>query len=487
MRKILVVGNPKQWPLKLDQCDIISSREYLTNPAWSQVKQARVFNLSTEYRYQTKGYYVSLMAEARGHRPIPNVKNIQDLNTTGMVKNVSDNLDDIIQRSFKSLKSKDFVLSIYFGRNLARQYDKVSHELHRVFSSPFMRAKFSHNGKKWVLQSLKTIPFKEIPESHMDFVWESATAYFQKTRYEKQKESTFQFELAILVNEQEKAPPSNKKALQKFVDAAEKLGFYVELISKNDYARLLEFDALFIRETTAVNHYTYRFARRAQQDGLAVIDDPDSILKCANKVYLAELLKLHKIPTPKTIVVHQDNKDKVLKELNLPCVLKSPDSSFSQGVSKAKTEEEYREKITQLLSQSELVIAQEYLPSDFDWRIGVLENEIIYACKYFMAKGHWQVYNWDSKIKKEVEGGFECVPIEEIPDEVRKIALRSTQVIGRGLYGVDIKVSKGKAVIIEVNDNPNIDHGIEDVIAGNGLYTRIITSIKNRIQDQIKP
>lgn len=487
MRKILVVGNPSQWPLQLEQCDIISSREYLTNPEWALVKNARVFNMSIEYRYQSKGYYVSLMAEARGHRPIPNIKNIQDFNTSGMIRIVSENLDAQFQKSLKSLKSKEFVLSIYFGRNLAKQYDKVAQELHRLFRSPFMRAKFVHNGKKWILQSLKTIPFKEIPENHKAFVWEAAQAYFGKSRYDAPKATPFQFDLAILVNPDEKAPPSNKKALQKFTEAGEKLGLNVSLITKNDYARLLEFDALFIRETTAVDHYTYRFARRAQQEGMAVIDDPESILKCANKVYLAELLKLHKIPTPKTIVVHQENRHEALQQLELPCVLKSPDSSFSQGVSKAKTAEEYQEKISALLAKSDLVIAQEYLPSDFDWRIGVLENEIIYACKYFMAKGHWQIYNWSSANKEEVEGNFECVPVTQVPTAVRKIALKATTPIGSGLYGVDIKETGDKVVVIEVNDNPNIDAGIEDGLVGFDLYTQIIRSIKRKIQSQLAP
>jgi glutathione synthase/RimK-type ligase-like ATP-grasp enzyme len=58
-----------------------------------------------------------------------------------------------------------------------------------------------------------------------------------------------------------------------------------ELIEKEDYGRLAEFDALFIRETTGVNHHTYRFARRAEAEGLVVVDDPQSILKCTNKVY----------------------------------------------------------------------------------------------------------------------------------------------------------------------------------------------------------
>ena len=42
----------------------------------------------------------------------------------------------------------------------------------------------------------------------------------------------------------------------------------VELIEKKDYARLGEFDALLIRETTAIDHHTYRYATKAESEGL---------------------------------------------------------------------------------------------------------------------------------------------------------------------------------------------------------------------------
>ncbi len=58
-----------------------------------------------------------------------------------------------------------------------------------------------------------------------------------------------------------------------------------EFITKTDVGRLAEFDALFIRATTAVNHYTYRMAQKATALGLVVVDDTESILRCTNKVF----------------------------------------------------------------------------------------------------------------------------------------------------------------------------------------------------------
>ena len=100
--------------------------------------------------------------------------------------------------------------------------------------------------------------------------------------------------------------------------------------------RVAEFDGLFIRETTAVNHHTFRIARRAEAEGLVVVDDSNSILKCTNKVYLAELLTRHKISCPKTLVVHAENIDEIVPTLGLPVVLKQPDSAFSKGVTKVR-------------------------------------------------------------------------------------------------------------------------------------------------------
>ncbi|MDT1852802.1 ATP-grasp domain-containing protein, partial [Acinetobacter baumannii] len=90
--------------------------------------------------------------------------------------------------------------------------------------------------------------------------------------------------------------PSNPGALARFAAAGRELGVEVAPIGRQDYARLAEFDALFIRETTAINPHTYLFAKKAESEGLVVIDDPSSILRCTNKVYLADLLRLHGIP-----------------------------------------------------------------------------------------------------------------------------------------------------------------------------------------------
>ena len=63
---LVVVTRKGEWPLELDGARLVTAREYLTSAAYAEMKHAKVFNLCRHYRYQAYGYYVSLLAEARG-------------------------------------------------------------------------------------------------------------------------------------------------------------------------------------------------------------------------------------------------------------------------------------------------------------------------------------------------------------------------------------------------------------------------------------
>ena len=483
MKKIIVVNTPKNWKFHIPEAEIVSAKDYLTNPEFTTQKNVRVFNLCKDYSYQSKGYYVSLLAEARGHKVIPNVKNIRDFKAPAVVKIISDEIDELIQKSLHKLTGTEFVLSIYFGQNVSAQYLELSQALYRVFQAPLLRAKFVFK-QKWFIQSIRPISVDEIPETHKEMVDQFAIEYFQKDRYVSPKTEDYVYDLGILTNPEEVEPPSNKEAIQLFIEAAQDTGFRVEMITKTDYHRVGEFDAIFIRETTNVNHHTYAFARRAQSEGIAVIDDPDSILRCSNKVYLQELMTVGKIPSPKTIIAHSENRHTLAKEIGFPMVIKTPDSSFSMGVKKANNKEELEKILDTMFEHSDLLIAQEFTPTEFDWRIGILDGKPLFACKYYMAKDHWQIYNWDSKDKNEVCGKWDCLPIESVPHGIVKTALRVASLIGNGLYGVDLKEINGHPVVIEVNDNPSIDHGIEDQVGKKKIYLAIMRSLRHRIEDR---
>ena len=478
---LIVVNNPKDWELNITGIELVSARSYLLDPKYTDIRNVKVFNLCKSYKYQTTGYYVSLLASARGHKPIPNITSIQDMKSQTIIRFVSDDLEDLIQKCLSQIQTDKFSLNIYFGRSLAKKYERISLHLFKQFQFPFMKAVFQKEEDGWILQNLSPISADGIPNEHHEFVNLVASEYFKGKRPNVPKKQNPRYDLAILYDPDAKDSPSDEKAIQNFIKAAENLGMGAELISKEDYGSIAEFDALFIRETTNVNHYTYRFARRAQAEGLVVVDDPESILKCTNKVYLAELLDRFEIAMPKTIIVHKDNIDKVISELGLPCILKQPDSSFSNGVVKIETPMQLLYDTERYLDKSELLIAQEFLPTTFDWRIGVFDRQVLFSCKYFMSGKHWQIVKRDSKGKARY-GRFESVSIENTPKEVISMALKISNLIGDGLYGVDIKQAGKKFAVIEINDNPNIESGVEDGILKEKLYQKIMEIFLKRIE-----
>lgn len=482
MSVLIVVENPRDWPLDIPGVRLVSARDYLTDPAYGEGRSVKAFNLCRSYRYQSLGYYVSLLAEARGHKPLPKVSTMEDLQSQNVVRLLTEDLDPLVQKSLAPIKSDSFELSIYFGRNVASRHDALSHQLFSRLQAPLLRAHFARHREHWQLRSVRAIAASDIPPPHQDFVVEAATAYFMGRRRIAHKRPAPRFDLAILHDPDNPEPPSNARAMQLFEKAAAEVGLAVEFITRTDLARLPEFDALFIRDTTYANHYTYRFSRRAAAEGLVVIDDPDSILRCNNKVYLAELLTRHKLPAPKTLMVHHGNVDQIVPSLGLPCVLKQPDSSGSLGVVKVESEPDVFAKVGELLQKSELIVAQEWLPTEFDWRIGILDRRPLFVCQYYMAKGHWQIVKREPGRRGYEEGPVRAVAVAEAPDEVVKLALKSANLIGDGLYGVDVKQVGSRCYVIEVNDNPNVDAGNEDGVLKEALYREIMGSFVRRIE-----
>jgi glutathione synthase/RimK-type ligase-like ATP-grasp enzyme len=481
MNILLVVNDLKDWPLEIPGVAVIPARSYLTDQRYFDNRAAKVFNLCRSYKYQSAGYYVSLLAAARGHHPIPSLATIQDLRSAPVARLLSEDLEDTIQKAFKGEACAQVSLDVVFGRHPDPRFDRLAWSLYSLFEAPLLRVDFACKEKEWQLRNIRALGASDLAAVDHDFVLQAASEYFSGKRRRARRKPQSRYDLAILHDPNEAMPPSNKRALARFESAAEALDMGVEFITREDAGRLAEFDALFIRETTAVNHHTFRMARRAQAEGLVVIDDPDSILKCTNKVYLAELLTRHKIPSPKTLIVHAGNVDDIVPTLGMPVVLKLPDSSFSAGVTKVDKAEEIRDRVRAALTQSELIVAQEFVPTDYDWRVGIIDRRPIYVSRYYMARRHWQIVRRDAN-GATVEGTADSLAVEDAPQDVVQIALKAANLIGNGLYGVDLKQVDGKIYVIEINDNPSIDAGYEDAVRKGDLYRDIMSVVLARIE-----
>lgn len=476
---LIVTDQSSDWSQYFPSDQVISVDHYL-NTDWKAAghKSVQVVNLCRDYGYMSSGYYCSLMAEARGHRVIPRVMAINDINQPLLMSS------DLFKLGKHYSAQDEIKCKIYFGRTEEKGLEKLAKHLFEKFMVPVIELELSNQRGQWHIQRITPFPFQELQDSEQDFFIESLELFSTKVWRKPKQEKKSRYDIALLVDPEEKMPPSDASALKRFKRASARLGMNLETIYPDDISRLGEFDGLFIRATTNISNYTYRFAKTAEKLGLVVMDDSESIMKCTNKVFLTELLQQNKVPAPQGVILQSFNPDwkqQVLNELDFPMVLKIPDGAFSRGVIKVRNEAELEQEAAGLFEKSALILAQAFMPTDYDWRIGVMNRQAIFACKYMMSRGHWQIYQ-HHKSGRVSSGGFETLDLKQVPKNVVDIALKASNLIGSGLYGVDLKEIDGKVYVIEVNDNPSIDHHVEDAFLGDLLYDRVMTEFLRRIQ-----
>lgn len=486
---IVVVESRNDWKPHYPGAIVVSAKDYLGQAEYFKLKDVKVINLCRSYRYLNLGHYCSLLAEARKHKVVPSVRTITELSSKAIYSlNVEDeeDLDQLIQKSLKKRagdpNARTFEFMIFFGLCEYKDLQELARELFDLFRCPLLKVEFRHDGK-WRIATLRPGYINNLTPDQESLFIEGFNAYLASRWQAPRAKSVSRYDLAVLHNPNEKLPPSSPRALQKIIKVGKQLGVSVDLIERKDYSKLAEYDALFIRETTGLDHYTYRFAKKAESEGMVVIDDPDSILKCTNKVYLGELLVANKVPTPKTIVLQKGAVKGIEAELSYPIVLKIPDGSFSRGVFKADDPQQLETITNGLFKDSDLILAQEFVYTEFDWRVGVLNRQPIFVCQYFMSKKHWQVVK-HSPNGEAVQGGFKAWRVEDAPPDVVRTAIAAANLIGDGLYGVDIKQTDRGIMVIEVNDNPNVDAGIEDLFLGDELYKMIIQEFIRRLDQR---
>ncbi len=483
-RLVIVVEKASDWGSYYPSDNVVTAMEYLKEPIRPDEERTQVINLCRSYKYLGTGYYVSLLAEARGHKVIPSVRTINDLRRRSLYGlDIEDLNQNLCRYLAHERDTTEFGILVYFGETASEPLKDLARQVFEAFPCPILRLEFERN-RVWQINAIKPAGLHTLTDAQEDGLAAALDRFSKKLWRGRRTPKKYRYDIAMLHDPAEQWPPSNKRALKAFIAAGKDLGIEVDAITRIDYSRLAEYDALFIRETTALDHHSYRFANKAEKEDMVVIDDPTSILRCTNKIYLSDLLKSRKLPTPRTEILYREEAKKIAnlgEVLGFPLVLKVPDGSFSRGVVKVTDTDSLKRAADELFQQTALLLAQEYMPTDFDWRIGVLNREPLYACQYFMSRGHWQIYNHAAKGEART-GAFKTLPIREVPSEVVKLALRATAQIGDGLYGVDLKQVGERTVIIEVNDNPNIDWGIEDAYLGEDLYRRVMGEFLRRLE-----
>lgn len=284
-------------------------------------------------------------------------------------------------------------------------------------------------------------------------------------------------DIAVFIERYTVARSEEMGALMRFGQVAQRLGHRLDVLFRPDIYKIPEYDALFIRALTDPLNSSYVASRIAELHGLRVIDDPASIITCCDKVNMYRHLQRAGVPTPETVFLREQDLTvergaELLRALGSPLVLKAPSSSFSMYVERVTDPKEFSQVGKRYLRRADFVVAQRFVASEFDWRVGVLAGEPLFVCRYLIPKRRWKILSY-TQAGQVVYGDVESVPLATADPRLIDMALRAAAAIGKGLYGVDLKQSGHEYVVIEVNDNPTIAASEEDRNAPH-VYERVI-------------
>jgi glutathione synthase/RimK-type ligase-like ATP-grasp enzyme len=268
---------------------------------------------------------------------------------------------------------------------------------------------------------------------------------------------------------------SELTALTNFRIAAFDLGHELDFLFKSELKFLSRYDAVFIRALTDPLNTTYVVARIAEMRGMRVLDHSDSIRICCDKVNMYSRLIAKNVPMPDTTFLNDNevteaNAAELFEAMGVPLVLKAPNSSFSAYVDKATTPDDFVKIGKRFLRRADRIVVQQYLPSDFDWRVITLHGVVLGVLKYVFVQDKWKLMDRgaDGEWAKVIG-----VPRKEVNPKLIEAALAAANATGSSLYGIDIKEVDGQFFVIEVNDNPTIAAGEEDQ-ANPEIYQIII-------------
>src|SRR5258708_23645053 len=115
---VILVDQPKDLPNAETPHKVITTSEYLARPRLFDIGRPKLVNLARSYAYQSKGYYASLLAEARGHRVMPTVETMLELRETKLYEHALPKLEDELNRCARRADFQpegEFKLLVCFG------------------------------------------------------------------------------------------------------------------------------------------------------------------------------------------------------------------------------------------------------------------------------------------------------------------------------------------------------------------------------------
>ena len=214
---------------------------------------------------------------------------------------------------------------------------------------------------------------------------------------------------------------------------------------------LPRYDAVIPRIGASITHYGLAVLRQFEVQGVFPLNESVAIGRSRDKLRALQLLAREGIGLPVTAFAHGPRRaEDVIKEVGgTPCVIKLLEGTQGRGVILAETAASAKSIIEAFSAANMNILVQEYIKEagGTDIRVLVVGGQVVASIKRTCGVGEFRA---------NLHRGGKAEPVAISEDE-RRTAIRSAEVLGLNVAGVDMLRSNRGPVVMEVNSSPGIE------------------------------
>ena len=240
------------------------------------------------------------------------------------------------------------------------------------------------------------------------------------------------------------------------IDVINTLHVHVNVTSSKPTLRyggrtLPEYDAVIPRIGASVTHYGLAVLRQFEMQGVFPLNESVAIGRSRDKLRALQILAREGIGLPVTAFAHgPKHAEDVLKEVGgAPCVIKLLEGTQGRGVILAETDPSAKSIIEAFSAANLNILVQEYIKEagGNDIRVLVIGGQVVASMMRSCTSGEFRA---------NLHRGGKAVAVV-VSEEERKAAVRSAEVLGLNVAGVDLLRSRRGPMVVEVNSSPGIE------------------------------
>ena len=221
-----------------------------------------------------------------------------------------------------------------------------------------------------------------------------------------------------------------------------------------NYEAIKRVDAVIPRIGYSATAYGAAVIKHFEGVGVYTLLSSQVLLSCRDKLSCLQHLAAHDIPIPKTGVTNNQYtvRDILHQVSQPPYVIKLLHGTQGLGVILSETRNNAESIIEAFIKTEDNVLVQQYIPESkgSDLRVFVVGNKVVAAMKRQAQPGEFR-----SNLHR---GGYSYVV--KLSSAEEELALKTAQIMGVNVAGIDILQGSEGPMVIEVNVSPGLE-GIE--------------------------